>query len=546
VAGVEEAPVAAASSDRHAGRTAAVLADLASFTLEPGGLITSWSDAAARMFGRAAEQAVGAHVQSLLADGHEAALGSALAAAAAGTSWSGSMPAACAGGPRPLSFRWDPLRGPANPHVAVVVHSSPPGAEVIADVGTQLGASLDLTETARQVLELAVPGFADAGAVYLLDALLPAAPGGGGEAVARRLAVQPETRALPPPVSAPAGDVVIFPPGSPPARCVAAGRPVVFGSPDADLPSELPRWRLNSTDVFHGYASFLVAPLTARGEATGLLLLARRPGTPAFGPADLAPAEALTARAGVCVDNARLFTQERRSAEALQQGLLPRALAAPAGLDVAHHYRPAGDNVIGGDWYDVIALPHGRWAIAVGDAMGHGPEAAALMAQLRAATHVLADLDLSPDELLYRLNRMAMTVTDGTFATCVCATLDPASGTCVLARAGHLPPVVALPDGTCDVVDLPPGLPLGLGDADFYAVRLDLPPGAMLALYTDGLVENRSRTFEDGIGELRTALTAARGPLTAACDTIASALSTHGEDDTTLVLARLPAGPASG
>lgn len=522
------------------------LQSLASFTMSLQGRIASWSGPAARLFGWSSQRAVGSQVAGLLAPGHEDALAGALAAVQAGEAWTGSVAAVGPGGRQGVAFRWDPLQGADGPgQVAVIARRlTPAGPEALAEADARLGATLDLTETVRQVLDLCIPRFAGAGTVYLLEPLL----GGGrtrpgdseSEAVARRLAIHSADgshrrwqEALPD------GEVVVFPSDTPMARCAASGRPVLFDRPEAGMQERAGRY--TGGDILGRYASFLVTPLIARGDVVGLLLLARTAGSPAFGALDVAAAAGLASRAGICVDNARLYTQERRTAEALQRGLLPSRVTTPAGLDVAHRYRPAGDQAIGGDWFDVIALSGGRATITVGDAMGHGPEAAAVMAQLRAATHALADLDLPPDKLLHRLNRMAMTVTEGTFATCVCAVVDAASGTCLLARAGHLPPLLALPDGSCEVVELPSGLPLGLGEATFQAAEVTLPPGAMLALYTDGLVENRGRTFDLGIRALRAALTEIRGPLSDACDSIIGELCQHGEDDTTLVLVRMPA-----
>lgn len=528
------------AADEHA------LSDLASFTMSADGRITSWGAAARRLFGRTGEQAVGSPVTDLLAAGHENALSGALAAARAGESWVGSVAVAGPDGRRAVAIRWDPLEGTHRPpQVAVVARQFAPVPEALLDAHARLGASLDLAETVRQVLELSIPRFADAGAVYLLEQLVAGgrdeAVGTGGEAVFRRLAIHTTDGshrrwedALPD------EEVVVFPRSTPMAKAAAGGRPVLFDQPDAGMRERASRYA--GGDILSRYASFLVTPLTARGEVAGLLLLARAAGAPVFGAPEISAAEGLAARAGVCVDNARLYTQERRTAEALKRGLLPHRMASPAGLDVAHRYQPAGDQAIGGDWFDVIALPGGRATVTVGDAMGHGPEAAAVMAQLRAATHALADLGLSPDALLHRLNRMAMTVSDAVFATCVCAIIDPGSGSCLLSRAGHLLPLLALPGGSCGVVGMPAGLPLGLGEAEFSTVEISLPPGAILALYTDGLVENRGRTLDHGVETLRAAVAGIRGPLPAACDSIVSSLCQHGEDDTTLVLIRMP-GP---
>lgn len=137
---------------------------------------------------------------------------------------------------------------------------------------------------------------------------------------------------------------------------------------------------------------------------------------------------------------------------------------APAGLQVAGRCIPADGHVAGGDWYDIIPLPGGRTGLAVGDAMGHGPEAAPLKAQLRATARALAGMNMAPGRLLHHLDLAAATVRDA-YATCLYAVLDRAAACCTIARAGHLPPVLALPDCSTHVPQLPAGLPLGLGTA---------------------------------------------------------------------------------
>jgi serine phosphatase RsbU (regulator of sigma subunit) len=128
------------------------------------------------------------------------------------------------------------------------------------------------------------------------------------------------------------------------------------------------------------------------------------------------------------------------------------------------------------------------------------------------------------------------------FATCVYAVIDPSGGASWIVQAGHLPPVLVLPGGATEVLDLPPGLPLGLGAGSFQVTRFSLPPGATLALYTDGLVESRTRPIDDGLAALRSALSSAlAGPgstLDDACRTVTQLLCEHGEDDITLMLAR--------
>ena len=170
------------------------------------------------------------------------------------------------------------------------------------------------------------------------------------------------------------------------------------------------------------------------------------------------------------------------------------------------------------------------------------------MVQLRTAAHTLAGLDLPLGQILGRLDQMAASMA-APFATCIYTIVDPAGHSAVAAQAGHLPPVLVLPDGTTRTIDLPPGLPLGLGAESFEPTVIRLPRGATLALYPDGLVESRTRPIDDGLAALRSALSSAlagAGPLSEAADRVTRRLRQHGEDDITLVLARIrPAAAAA-
>jgi serine phosphatase RsbU (regulator of sigma subunit) len=252
----------------------------------------------------------------------------------------------------------------------------------------------------------------------------------------------------------------------------------------------------------------------------------------------------LVSEATLYLDAARAATQEERLVRAIQRGLLPTHLPALSSLEVAHRHVPAAGRPVGGDWYDIVALPGARVAIVVGDAMGYGPEAATAMVQLRAAAHVLAGLDLPADAVLTRLNQMAATLTSGTFATCICATLDPATGSGRIARAGHLPPVLARPDGSGRVIELPSGQPLGLGDAKYESAGITLPADATLALFTDGLVGGGlvgggTDAFERNVDALKRELAGPARPLESTCDAAMADRCQPGEDDTTLILARI-------
>ena len=452
--------------------------------------------------------------------------------------------------------RHDTARGAAAPRVPAAP-AGPSAPDRLAAGGApaepsraRRRAAADLSEIAGLVVEATVPRFADAAGVYILEELLtPGAHGGpdtprqdGGKLIARRLGVgfgQGDRQV--PDDAFPDGEVVAFGNDAPTSRCVAGGAPVLFGRPESRALAQAAH-RRGSTAVVASLRSLLAVPMAAHGTIIGVLVFARTPSAACFEDADAAAVAGLAARAGACIADALQLTRQRTAAEALQRVLTARDPAAPPGIEVEGRCLPAAGHVVGGDWYDIISLPGPKTGLVIGDVMDHGPEAAALMAQLRAAAHALADLDLEPAELLRRLDRTAHTLRTLSYATCTYAVLDAVHGSCVIASAGPLPPVVALPGGATRVPRPPSGLPLGLGVAIYGQARITLPPGAVLALYTDGLVESRQRTSDVGILALRSALSRQRGSLTDACDTLIGSLAGGREDDTTLVLARIPSG----
>ena len=400
----------------------------------------------------------------------------------------------------------------------------------------RLHSSLDLAGIAGLVLDVTIPDFADAGSVFVLEpGELPPA---GVEIMARRLgtrlvyASQPVLQE-----TFPAGEMTAFAVGSPYSRCVRDRAPVIFTRPDIQT---LERARPGGREILSRYASFLAVPAIAGAEVTGFLAFARTAASAAFNDADVAAAVRLAADAGTGIANALTLMRNRLIADTLQRSLLAAEPRAPRGLDVAARCLPASGQIVGGDWYDLISLPAGLSGLIVGDVMGHGPEAAAVMAQLRAAAHALAQLDLEPAELLGHLDQVTATLRRPMLATCVYAIINPASKSCTLSAAGHLPPVLAMPDGTTRVPDLPGGQSLGLGSAVYGQARIKFPPGAVIALYTDGLVETRTRSFDQGIVALRSILACGPPRLDAACDQLISALAERSEDDVTVVLARIP------
>jgi hypothetical protein len=524
-------------------------AGLAAFTLDARGRITSWPASATRLFGPVPQAAAGQDVRDVLrpGPGQRELMGAALAEVAAGRAWSGVLVLAATGGSGSVAVRCEPLAGPASGALVTAWDAAPRlSPNWLRDAAARIGTTLDLSRTAREVAEVAVPAFADAIAIFVAERLLahdePPSDRLGSAAVVRRLAARlaGQSPAVTDSLLRP-GEVLVFGACSPSFRAMRARSPVLFDRLDAETAERIAR-RPGGRELAAGYGSFLAVPLMARGTILGCATFGRPAGSPAFSPDDIVAAGELASRAAVCIDNARLYDRERRAALALKQGMLSGAPRVPAGMEAAYRYLPVGASVVGGDWHDIVELPRGRAALIVGDAMGHGPEAAAVMVQLRTAAHTLAELDLPPGEVLGKLDRMAAGMTGAPFATCIYAVVDTSGSSCMIVGAGHPPPVLVLPGGATLVPDLPPGLPLGLGAGSFEVTRISLPPGATLALYTDGLVESRSQPLDDGIAALRDALSAALArpgaTLDGTCETVTRALRQRGEDDITLVLAR--------
>jgi serine phosphatase RsbU (regulator of sigma subunit) len=211
----------------------------------------------------------------------------------------------------------------------------------------------------------------------------------------------------------------------------------------------------------------------------------------------------IAAQTAAGLDNARLYRRERETALLLQRQLLPHELPTVATLEASHRYIPGAAGVdVGGDWYDIIALPEGRAALVIGDVMGRGVRAAATMGQLRTAIRAFATLDLQPAEVLTHLNELVLQLTDEQIVTCVYALFDSGDGSLVLANAGHPPPVVIATDGSVATVPTALDPPLGVLATTYGQHQMHLTYGDALLLYTDGLVENRQRSADEGLSEL--------------------------------------------
>ncbi len=432
---------------------------------------------------------------------------------------------------------------------------------LVDDASLRIGSTLDLPRTAQELADVAVPRFAD----FVTVDLLPSIEGGEdppegpphGPVMMRRVASQSVLEGCPEAV-VPHGTVANYPERSTAARCLAEGRPVIehiTPAALADLDRTAPQRAARMRQF--GFHSVLAVPMRARGLTLGVATFSRHRRPQRFEQDDLLLGQEITARAAVCIDNARRYTRERDTSLTLQKSLLPQQLPEQAALDVASRYLPASARAgVGGDWFDVIPLSGARVALVVGDVVGHGIQASATMGRLRTAVRTLADVDLPPDELLTHLddlvNRLeagadTMAPLDGDIgATCLYAVYDPVSRHCTVARAGHPVPALVRPDGTVEFLEVPAGPPLGLGGLPFESTELELAEGSLLVLYTDGLVENRHRDIDEGIAAMRAVLGRSAHDLEATCDDLLSTLlADRPSDDVALLVARTRALDAS-
>ncbi|MGW1259430.1 SpoIIE family protein phosphatase [Streptomyces sp. NPDC002513] len=415
---------------------------------------------------------------------------------------------------------------------------------LLYDAGGAIGTSLSVRRTTEELARLAVPRFADFVTVDLFDAVLHGEEPEAGSDL-RRTAFSGIRDGAP---LYPREQRIHYVASTPQATSLLSGRTVL----EPRL-SEAQGWL--AQDVEHtsavmafGIHSLIAAPVRAGSLILGLVSFWRSEKPEPFDAEDVALAEELVARAAVAIDNARRYTREHSMAVTLQRSLLPQRLPEQGALDIAYRYLPAQAGV-GGDWFDVLPLSGARVALAVGDVVGHGLHAAATMGRLRTAVHNFSTLDLPPDELLGLLDELVVRIDQNetaedanasiTGATCLYAIYDPVSRHCTVARAGHPPPALVLPDGRVHFPDVPAGPPLGLGGLPFETADLELPEGSRLVLYTDGLVEDRERDIDAGLELLRAALAEAGPSPEDTCRAVLDArLPSRCPDDIALIVAR--------
>ncbi|MFF4650276.1 SpoIIE family protein phosphatase [Streptomyces sp. NPDC001380] len=454
-----------------------------------------------------------------------------------------TAPPSGAGGAAPGAA--GPARGAA--HLLPLLHTGPGGEQfaLLNEAGAEVGTTLDLDTTARELCEALVPRTADFACVDLLDGLIS-----DGElpeelpddrTTLRRVAVVHNEEAGRWDHVLVEGSLLAMPRSTPPGLALQSNQPVLVPVFDADLAAEYAA-ALGSPGLVPLVSgrSMLVLPLAARGTVLGILKLLRLPDRAAFDENDAATLRELAARAALSLDNARLHRAESKVATTLQRSMIPTRPPRIPGVLVAHRYMPGNRRAqVGGDWFDAVQLPGSRVALVVGDVMGHGLHSAAAMGRFRTAVQTLAALDLPPGQLLRHLDNLAHRLGDDHLATCLYAVYDPINRTCTLANAGHVPPVLVHPDGRSELLELPEGAPIGVGGVPFVAKEIKVEDGSMLVLCTDGLVEVRGGDIGDGLAALCGNLIDPRRTPEEACDTVLARLhSDDRKDDVALLVAR--------
>jgi len=287
-----------------------------------------------------------------------------------------------------------------------------------------------------------------------------------------------------------------------------------------------------------GIRSLMGAPLLAGGRVIGVLHVGSL--TPReFTSEDVELLQLAADRAAVAV-HSLMMQEDRVAVAALQRSLLPSALPATAGAQMAARYVP-GEGAVGGDWYDVFTLPSGQLCIVIGDVTGSGLPAAVIMGRMRSALRAYALESDDPATVLAKLDRKMQYFEPGALATVLYAVFDPGLDRMHVCSAGHYPPVIAHPGHTAELADVPPGLLIGAAPGVHrHVATIGISPGTLVCFYTDGLIERRGHTIEHGLARLCQAVTA--GPPDAACAAVMADLvgSEAAHDDIALLILRRP------
>ncbi|MER6125433.1 SpoIIE family protein phosphatase [Streptomyces sp. NPDC001795] len=373
---------------------------------------------------------------------------------------------------------------------------------VLSSVREHVGRTLDVVATCQELVQAVVPDLADIAVVEVVDAVVRGEeppPSPLGPEVPLRRAAFAHSGGEEQIQAHPVGDVRALPFSTPYAQTLADLKPrLVSLGPDTPwLAADPPRAEAIRAS---GARLLITAPLTLRGTVLGLLSLYRTDQVDVYDKGDVTLALAVAAHTALCIDNARRYTREHTIALTVQRHLLLPHPDPRITVETAHLHVPSEAG--GGSGFDTFALSGARTALVVGEVAGQGIHAATTMGQLGTAARSLAALDLEPDELLARLNDTAISLAEERAAlppgdpmpltaSCVYAVHDPLAQTCTIALAGHPPPVIAHPDGTTEMPDLPAGPPLGTAEGPpFAATTISVAEGSVLAFYTASLLRN--------------------------------------------------------
>ena len=334
----------------------------------------------------------------------------------------------------------------------------------------KIGGALDIEQMAPELVNILVPHFCNSAGLLLLESVVgdgehpPDSPHDGRQLV-RRLAVAFDDGDAGWEAAFPIGEILRYPADTAYTRCLQTRQPVTVVMSDESAGVLAQAWMRTPVSRLLADTSMLLLPLLAGETMLGFFVCTRRVGFHRFDPYDTELGMEFASRSALFMDSARRYSRERATALTLQRSMLPTGLSHPACIEVCHRYLPGSKLIeVGGDWYESIALPGGRVALVVGDVAGHGVRAAVTMGRLRTAIKTLTMLELPPAETLQRLDDLMqdLGVFEPHFATCLYAIYDSVDGTCEVASAGHLPPLLVRPDGSNEYIEIPQTPPLGV------------------------------------------------------------------------------------
>jgi PAS domain S-box-containing protein len=412
--------------------------------------------------------------------------------------------------------------------------------QFLADATTELSKSLDYEVTLANVAKLAVPGFADWCAIDVVeDDRLHRLAVEHVDPAKVALAVEVEER-YPSERDAPGGPWEVIRTGRSILVPEVTDEMLVAGAKDEEHLRIARELRLRSV---------LIVPLVARGRVLGVLSWVTAESERRYTESDLAFAEDLGRRGAIAIDNSQLHSQTMEAAERLQHAVLPELADEVPGWELAGCYIPAGRTDVGGDFYDAIPLPDGGLAIFVGDVMGRGVEAAAAMAQMRAAVRAYIALDASPQAVMSNLDQLFTTYGMSQIVTLVYLVVDPARDELTFLNAGHPPPVLLRSNHLAEQLPATQQAPLGLASGPRRPVTVAFGPGETLMAFTDGLIERREEDIDAGQRRLLDAvpLLDAQRPLGDALRRLVERVRDHTRQDdvAALVARRDPTRPAT-